>query len=338
MKTAAPLISVCIPLFETESFLNQCLMSVLLQDFDDFEVVIVNDNSRGKDDKGHKAKKIVSIAQKEAAKKRKAFGLNSVPVKYIEHHENRGLVEVRRTLVYEARGEYITMVDSDDVMEQGALKAFAAKLAGQDIIHGTSRAGYFDSDGNFTPAKQNRYGAIFYGLIEGHDIFHRWLVKQEFTANTWGKLIRRDLFVKAYENIPYTECNMGEDLLLFFYISLYAKTYLGISDKVYRYRIDAGMTSKRKIDSLQRWKMVCSASSVFAILSTWIKEDSDSEKLLEEEVDRLRKLTTYYLENNLRQLKEAVVSELQDEARQMLCDYWGQEFVEKVSGALRGGD
>ena len=49
MKTEVPLISVCIPLFETEMFLAQCLESVLLQDYDDFEVVIVSDASNGKD-------------------------------------------------------------------------------------------------------------------------------------------------------------------------------------------------------------------------------------------------------------------------------------------------
>ena len=113
MKSEAPLISVCIPLYETEKFLHQCLMSVLLQDIDDYEVVIVNDASYGKDEKGHKAKKIISIAHKEAEKIRKASGLKSVYINYIEHDENRVLIEARRTLIYESRGQYITMLYSD---------------------------------------------------------------------------------------------------------------------------------------------------------------------------------------------------------------------------------
>ena len=45
MKT--PDISVCIPVYETEEYLEQCLRSVILQDFDSFEIVIVSDASRG---------------------------------------------------------------------------------------------------------------------------------------------------------------------------------------------------------------------------------------------------------------------------------------------------
>ena len=219
------------------------------------------------------------------------------------------------------------MLDSDDVMEEGALKAFSKNL-GPDIVHGTSTAGSFSEDGTFTPSKLNRYGAIFYGTIEGHDIFHRWLINNEYTANTWGKCIKRELFDKAFENIPYTECNMAEDVLLFFFISQNAKSYLGIKDKVCRYRINTGMSSARKIDSLNRWKMICSTAGVFTILS------SNIENLEPDEVEKLRELTRSYLANNIRQMHETVIPSLLPEARQMLCDYWGQSFVDRAEQAM----
>ena len=86
-------------------------------------------------------------------------------VRFIEHHENRGLVEARRTLVYEARGKYITMLDSDDELETGALRAFYKASNNIDIIHGTSTAGTISEDDTFTPSTLNRYGKIFYGKI-----------------------------------------------------------------------------------------------------------------------------------------------------------------------------
>ena len=142
---SSPLISVCIPLYETEVYLADCLRSMMLQDFDSFEVVVVSDDSRGRDQKGRSAKKIIKVCQKEFNKERKALGLLPVQLRFIEHHENRGLIEVRRTLCYEARGLYMTQVDSDDQMEEGALKALyeTAKESGADIVHGTSRAGVF---------------------------------------------------------------------------------------------------------------------------------------------------------------------------------------------------
>jgi hypothetical protein len=258
-----------------------------------------------------------------------------VKFRFIEHSENRGLIEVRRTLATQARGAYTTQVDSDDEMEAGALSALykAALETGADLVHGTSTAGVFDQEGNFNPTKENRYGAIFYGRIEGHDVMRRWLLNGDFTANTWGKLIKREIFLKAYEHIPYTECNMADDLLLFFFISQYAKSYVGIKDKVYKYRVNTGMTSGRKIDSLRRWKMICSTASVFTVISKWIENNKDTINALQaDEVERLRAMTRYYLANNIKQMNEVVVPELKDQARQLLCEYWGESFVARMEG------
>ena len=91
-----PLISVCIPVYDTEPYLSQCLLSVLSQDFDSFEIVIVSDASCGRDEKGWKAKKIINQTQKECNRIRKSKGLKPVPITFIENRENRGLIEVRR--------------------------------------------------------------------------------------------------------------------------------------------------------------------------------------------------------------------------------------------------
>ena len=333
-----PLISVCIPVYDTEPFLEQCLRSVIAQDFEAFELVVVSDDSRGRDGRGRSAKKIVRGMQKESRKLRKLMGLPALPIRFIVHSENRGLVEARRTLVYEACGQYILQCDSDDLLESGALKTLWAALqlhsgsASVDIVHGTSTAGYFDSENQFTPASVNRYGQIYYGALEDHEIFRRWLIDGAFTSNSWGKLIKKEIFVQAFDNIPYTQCNMAEDLLIFFFISQYAKTYIGIKDKVCRYRIDSGMSSGRKIDTLRKWRMVCSAASVFSILSEWIKMHLADFQA--DEVTQIKKKTAFYLANNLKQLKETVVPELQDQALEILKEYWGDSFVEKVQTSL----
>ena len=155
MKNPSPFISVCIPVYQSENYLAQCLRSVLLQDFSDFEVIIVSDASDGKDKEGRTAKKIIKNVQKECAKVRKERGLAPIDVRFYEHSENRGLFETRRTLVYESRGLYITQCDSDDALEEGALTAFyktfqdgntAQEGFSCDIIHGTSTAGSFDEN------------------------------------------------------------------------------------------------------------------------------------------------------------------------------------------------
>ena len=355
-----PLISVCIPVFSTEPYLLQCLRSAYIQDFNSFEILVVSDASRGKDSMGRNARKLVKIAQKECKRFRKENKLQPVEIRFIEHRENRGLIEVRRSLCTQARGFFTTQLDSDDEMEEGALSALynAAKIQNTnasepdlqqrqfyDIIHGTSTAGTFDEKGNFLPQEVNRYGTIFYGTIEGREVFRRWIINGDFTANTWGKLIKRELFLKAYENIPYTQCNMADDYLLFFFLSQYAKSYIGIQTKVYRYRVNTGMTSHRSIDSLQKWKMICSAASVFTVISQWVEKQGAGRNqnpsqadnlspLLPDEIEMLRSRARYYILNNIQQMRDRVVPELLPQARQMLCDYWGEEFVEIAEKAL----
>ena len=150
-----PLISVCIPVFETEPLLEACLESVITQDFDSFEVVIVSDASRGKDSKGRSAKKIAGAMQKKCKQQRKSKALPPVKFHFIENNLNRGILEVRRTLCNQAKGQYITQLDSDDQLEPGALSAlYEASQNGKiDIVHGTSTAGTFDQDNNFLPSE-----------------------------------------------------------------------------------------------------------------------------------------------------------------------------------------
>lgn len=339
--------------------MERCLRSAAAQDFDNFEIVVVSDASRGKDGRGRSARKIVKAVQKECDKERKQKGRARVPFKFVEHSENRGLIEVRRSLCYEASGLYMTQLDSDDELEAGALSALWAVAQipapnGEnsenpqtfDIVHGTSAAGSFDADGNFKPANENRFGAISYEQIFGRDVFRRWLMDSAFTANTWGKLIKRSLWLEAYENIPYTECNMADDALLFFFLAQKASSYIGIPDKVYRYRLNVGMTSARKIDTMRKWRMICSAASVFTVISQWIEEQgangangiantNGGSVLLPDEVEKVRAMARGYLVNNLRQYYETVVPQLREQAYAELCDYWGESFVKKVDAAIK---
>ena len=116
-----PKISVCIPVFETEPYLAQCLNSVLLQNFDSFEVIVVSDASTGCDEKGRKEEKKIKAVSKYCNKIRKKNSQNIVSVRFIENEKNRGIFEVRRTLTNSSQGDYLCFVDSDDELAASAL-------------------------------------------------------------------------------------------------------------------------------------------------------------------------------------------------------------------------
>lgn len=310
-----PLVSVCIPVYGSEPFLAECLESLGGQDFEAAEIIIVNDGSTATDSEGKTCKEIVKSFKKHSPYK----------INYIEHSENLGLLEARRTAIYAAKGEYIAVVDSDDRLLPGALKTLydTAIQTDADIVHGSSTSNI----------EKQRNNAIYIGTLTGHDIFSKWMVQSAYNDALWGKLIKRELYLEALDKIPQMYCNMAEDVVQWFFISLKAKKYVGITDQVYFYNAKTGMTSSRKITTKEELKGLVSPASVFTVIHQWLQEQADQTGQLAisgKELAYLRAMAHQYLANNLLMLKNAVVPELQDAGYELLCTYWGKEFVKKV--------
>lgn len=125
-----PLISICIPAYNAERFLPAALESVRAQRFTDWELIVTEDGSRDS------TEELV-----------RAFGrLVSQPVRYDRHTQNLGLPATRNTSIAAARGEWIALLDSDDVWTAGHLEA-AVELMHRnpaELIH--SGCVLFDSD------------------------------------------------------------------------------------------------------------------------------------------------------------------------------------------------
>lgn len=313
-----PLISICIPVYNTEQYLEECLKSVVDSECNNLEIIILDDCSTGGDENGRDCKRIVKDFNKYC---RKTFGLGrAVKVRYISHTVNKGLVETRRDLVYEATGKYICMLDSDDCLETGALYLLAeiAQTHEYDIIQGTSN-----------PQKSN----IYDGELFNSEIFNSFFVKKLISPFLWGKLIKREVYLEALSQIPNTYCNVAEDLLQFFFITRAAKSYFGTKQLVYLYRQNVGMTSDKMITDLRRWEMVCSTASVFTILFDWRNqqiESTDKDPLTAEEHYSLQNFSYYYIRNNYLQYQNTVSQEIKQQAYELLCDYWGENFVKRV--------
>lgn len=119
------LISVIIPVFNTEKYLSRCVESVLNQSFKDFELILVDDGST--DNSG----KICDEYSSEDSR-----------VKVI-HQDNQGVSVARNQGMAVARGLYVSFVDSDDWIEKDYLKTFVDnlhedeknKLPVLDVIH-----------------------------------------------------------------------------------------------------------------------------------------------------------------------------------------------------------
>ena len=94
-----PKISVIVPVYKVEAYLQECVDSILAQTFEDFELILVDDGSP--DNCG-------AICDAYAGKDSR--------VKVI-HQENQGLSGARNTGIEASKGEFLTFVDSDDMVK-----------------------------------------------------------------------------------------------------------------------------------------------------------------------------------------------------------------------------
>ena len=130
----SPTMSVCIPVYGTEGSLLGCLHSVAAQrgmEAAGLEIIVVDDASPAADPELSSPARIVSQFQQESP----------WPVVYLEHQENKGILEARRTAVQAATGEFIFCLDSDDTLPPAALATLYRHAVAEDadIVHGRAQ-------------------------------------------------------------------------------------------------------------------------------------------------------------------------------------------------------
>jgi glycosyltransferase involved in cell wall biosynthesis len=97
-------ISVIVPVYNVEKYVERCIRSIIDQDFENFEVICVNDASTDS------SREILTKLAKEDSR-----------IKIIDNYVNLGLGQTRNIGMDHARGEYICFVDSDDFIAEDAL-------------------------------------------------------------------------------------------------------------------------------------------------------------------------------------------------------------------------
>lgn len=310
-----PKISVIIPVFDTQNKLKECLESVLLQTLQDIEIIIVDDGSKT-------TPTIKNVIRKNFKKDKR--------IKIVRHSVNEGLIESRRTGIVQATGKYIFFIDTDDKLTcENALKTMynIAINENADIVQCN-----FSVD--FTQANINKTKDIacpHLGKLYGIEIFRNCYFDNKHPWYIWGKLLKRDICTKAMEFIPETYCVMLEDFLFYFFISRNAQKYMGIPNNFYCYRVGNGISTCNKITSLKSWKSHCSAASVFTIIFLYNRETP----LDKETYKRIVTFAQTTIFRSVMRLKNIVSLEIKDKAREMLCDAWGQNMIEKAEEFCR---
>ena len=203
--------SVIIPVYNVEAYLERCIDSILLQDYQDLEIIIINDGSTDRSP---------NICEDYAEKDSR--------IKVI-HQLNKGLPGARNSGLKIAKGEYIFFLDSDDYIEQNFFKILNNSLLGKEdvlsfnykIVRGENIK-YLNKEDHITINQQFLLQAL------------KNTAKTDFFWFVWRRVYKNDFIIK--NSILFDESvKFGEDTI--FSIELFSNnpSYKHITDFLINY-------------------------------------------------------------------------------------------------------
>lgn len=231
LHSAAPVISVIIPVYNTESFIGACLDSICTQSLQDIEVICIDDGSSD-----HSGKILDMYSQQDDRV-------------HVIHQANAGVSCARNTGIQSAHGEYILFADSDDSFKPGAFEALYAKAKAKelDIL-------YFDADTTYASetlrkeyaSYQNYYhrNLTIEGACSGEQMFVLMQQARAYRAHCCLQMIRREYL--EVSGVRFAEdTRVHEDDLFSLQLLLLAQQtdYLPAQLYVRHIRSDSAITS-----------------------------------------------------------------------------------------------
>lgn len=224
-----PKVSIIVPVYKTERYLNRCIDSILAQTFTDFEIILVDDGSPDKSGE---------ICEEYAKKDKRII---------VIHKKNGGLSDARNFGLDVAQGEFIGFVDSDDYIENDMY---------EKLIVACER-------NNSKISMCGRYNVFVEELrplfaFEGHKIWdskkaiENLLTWDNIDSSACDKLFSKDLF----KQIRFPVGKYNEDISIIAQIIHNAGKVVHIGDAKYYYfhrsnSITTEQFSERKLDLLE---------------------------------------------------------------------------------------
>lgn len=236
MAQKEPLVSVIIPVYNVEKYLDYCLKSVFLQIYRKMEIILVDDGST--DSSGEMCDYYRSLDDR---------------IKVI-HKTNGGLSSARNIGIKESSGEYITFLDSDDYIRKDFVKKLMDIMidSESDIVVGSYMKVYDNLDISITDE------TLHINQYEGADFSYEML-SQKLPMYAHGKLYKRELF----EEIQFPDGRWFEDVPTLWKISKLVKRAAAIDNKLYFYRQREGSIVNLKFTQ-QRMDQLYFAEEIFA--------------------------------------------------------------------------
>lgn len=177
-------VSVIVPVYNTEKYLKNCIDSLLKQNFEDYEIIVINDLSPGN------AEEIIK-------------SYNDKKIVYIKNKTNKGIGYNRNLGIKKAKGEYVCFIDSDDYVREDFISKMYNYSKENNLDLCVCDYVNVDEEGN----KLKEFNLSDF-CITNYEENNKILC--EINLAPWNKLYKKDMLVK--NKIEFSETLKYEDL------------------------------------------------------------------------------------------------------------------------------
>ena len=208
------MVSLIIPVFNVEGYLEECLESIIEQSFSDYEVIIVDDGSTDK------SREIIKTYEKK---------FNKIKILL---QGNKGVSEARNLALKHAMGEYVLYIDSDDFLKSNMLEVMVNKAnkTKADIIICNYILYYGDNNENNRVANQNNLEDNIYSSNDVIDMMLNFKIQGQL----WNKLFKRSLLLE--NNFEFEKGRYIQDIFPVFKVINKSEKIGFINEALYYYR------------------------------------------------------------------------------------------------------
>lgn len=200
-----PKVTVIVPAYNAEPYIEQCAKSLLAQTLDDIELIFINDGSTDK---------TPQIIEKL---------IQGYDNAHLFNQENKGLYKTREIGLSKATGEYVGWCDADDFVEPQMYE----KLYQAALDHGSEMA-YCDY--SWFPEKiktKEKWFREYHGKVDVNFV--------ERNSQPWNKIVKRDLLERLDIGKHFVSC-FDE---IYIEVLLTAKNPVAVEEKLYNYRVSS---------------------------------------------------------------------------------------------------
>lgn len=227
------LISLIVPVYNQEKYIERCLNSILVQTYQKFEVIIIDDGSNDKS---------AEICDKYGQKDKRFR---------IFHIKNAGVSNARNIGMKKARGEYITFLDSDDTLHREFLFTLLEHIKSTNCQIAIS--GFFRVFDNSTKAEDLLPYTGIVNVLDEFDYSYNYTFR-----HIWGALYNR----KIIEGEEFaTDLYVGEDSLFMSKMILKSPKICFVNKCLYNYfcleeSSSHGIMTKKKATVCRAWERI----------------------------------------------------------------------------------